>query len=91
MNTWSRITKNPITLNSGTTINLETPIVKRIPASQVSISTITLKQLVDNPSAKTVTAYTNFGNVVLWSGDAYTAIGQWTDEQAQARIIQLFS
>jgi hypothetical protein len=27
--------------------------------------------------------------LVLWEGEAYDAIGQWTDEQAEARIKEL--
>ena len=28
-------------------------------------------------------------NLVLWEGDAYTNIGQWTDEDVTARILEL--
>jgi DNA-binding beta-propeller fold protein YncE len=29
--------------------------------------------------------------LVLWEGEAYDAIGQWTDEQAEQRIIELLT
>lgn len=29
--------------------------------------------------------------LILWEGEAYDAIGQWTDEQAEARIIELLT
>jgi len=44
-----------------------------------------------------VTAFVDFGvslgsqTLILWSGDDYNNIGQWTDEQADARILELLS
>lgn len=55
---------------------------------------IDLREYVDNPGERTVTAHvtTLFGSeaYVLWTGAAYDAIGQWTDAQAQARILAIF-
>lgn len=48
----------------------------------------------DNPGDKKVTAKvtTLFGSedYLLWEADAYDAVGQWTDEQAQKRIFEIF-
>ena len=55
-------------------------------------TTIEIVSIMDNPTKKTVTAYIvgKPYNVILWEGAAYDNIGQWTDADVQARIIQLF-
>ena len=65
-----------------------------IKTDMVSYTTIT-----DSQDYKTVTtelsmAIDELGNpikriLVLWEGEAYDAIGQWTDEQAEQRIKEL--
>jgi hypothetical protein len=41
---------------------------------------------------KKVIAHTSeFGSVVLWEGDAYDAIGQWTDLDVTARIKEIYN
>lgn len=69
-------------------INLSAP--KKVvinPAVEKTVAKITIIQLVDQPILKKVMAVTReVGNIVLWEGDAYDEIGQWTDAQAAARL-----
>jgi uncharacterized protein (DUF2164 family) len=45
-----------------------------------TITEITVTELKDFPEQKKVEAHTKeFGVVTLWEGEAYDAIGQWTD------------
>jgi|LauGreDrversion4_2_1035121.scaffolds.fasta_scaffold01621_9 hypothetical protein len=55
----------------------EIVVVKEI---KVTVTEITIRELKDLPEQKRVEAYTDeIGLVVLWEGEAYDAIGQWTD------------
>jgi len=57
-----------------------------------TISTITIQRMVDLPNQKKVMAFTQeLGQIVLWEGTAYDAIGQWTDANVTARIQELYS
>ena len=53
-----------------------------------------LIEYVDRPGERVVLAKvtTLFGSegYTLWEGDAYDAIGQWTDDQAADRIYEVF-
>ena len=73
-------------------ITFETPkeivIVKEV---KRTIEELTIEEVVDNNSRKEVKAYTvELGIVVLWSGDAYDAIGQWTDTDVVNRVKELY-
>jgi hypothetical protein len=58
-------------------IEKEVILVKEV---KRTITEITIRELKDLPEQKRVEAYTNeIGVVVLWEGEAYDAIGQWTD------------
>lgn len=63
------------------------------PEVSISFNEITLKELIDDGSS--VIAYLSINNMykryTLWEGAAYTAIGDWTQAQAEARIVELFS
>ena len=75
-------------------IQLTTPAeVIAQPQILKTISSITIHSIMDMSSfEKTVTAYTSeFGSVVLWKGDAYDAIGQWTDSDVTARIKEIYN
>ena len=51
---------------------------------------VTIEEVVDNPSRKEVKAFTReLGILVLWSGEAYDLIGQWTDADVVARVTEL--
>ena len=73
-------------------ITFETPkeivIVQEV---KRTIEELTIEEVVDNNSRKEVKAYTaELGIVVLWSGDAYDAIGQWTDKDVVKRVKELY-
>ena len=57
-----------------------------------TIDKITITELKDRPQAKIVIAATReAGVIVLWQGEAYDAIGQWTDTDVINRITELYS
>ena len=52
---------------------------------------LTIEEVVDSNSRKEVKAYTpELGIITLWSGDAYDAIGQWTDADVINRVKELY-
>lgn len=56
-----------------------------------TIEELTIDEIVDNNSRKEVKAYTKeLGILVLWTGDAYDAIGQWTDTDVVNRVKELY-
>jgi hypothetical protein len=80
--------------NSVKTIILPTPkVLRQIPAYELTIDKIDISYIKDELGAKRVTAVTNgrAGTFVLWQGAEYDAIGQWTDQDVEDRIIELFS
>jgi|694.fasta_scaffold16253_10 hypothetical protein len=72
--------------------NEEKEIVLR-PAETKTINKLTIERVVDFPTEKKVVAHTNdlYNPIVLWSGDEYTAIGQWTDSDVLAKLEELFA
>lgn len=61
---------------------------------KVSYSTISDSQDYKTVVTEVLMAYDELGNpikrlLVLWQGEEYDAIGQWTDEQAEQRIKEL--
>jgi len=51
---------------------------------------INIIAMTDNPVDKTVMAFAEpTGIIKLWEGAAYDAIGQWTNDQVSARVLQL--
>ena len=57
-----------------------------------TIEEITIEEIVDNNSRKEVKAYTGeVGSIVLWTGDAYDAIGEWTDLDVVNRVKELYN
>jgi len=62
------------------------------PAEVKEISELTIVQIIDHPSVKKVVCATReAGNHILWEGEAYDAIGQWTDEDVQSRLQEIFA
>lgn len=57
------------------------------------VSTLTITRIVDLPNKKIVRAYVKEIDraIVLWEGASYDAIGQWTDDNVQARLTELYS
>lgn len=57
-----------------------------------TIDKITVLEITDNPTKKTVIAKTaQLGYIMLWQGADYDAIGQWTDTDAENRIFELYN
>ena len=55
-----------------------------------SVNEITINEITDNPSRKEVRAFTKeMGVIVLWTGNDYDAIGQWTDTDVELRIKEI--
>lgn len=73
------------------TITLPQPINIQI-GETVSVSEIKINHVMDEYARKRVVVYFENGLPprVLWEGDAYDAIGQWTDSDVEARILELF-
>jgi len=74
-------------------ITLNTPKEIVVVEQQIkTINQITITRMVDLPLQKKVLVFTNeVGQIVLWEGAAYEAIGQWTDQDVIARLNELYS
>lgn len=66
-------------------------ILKEIPAYQLKVSKITINKIIDEPSNRRVIASTNIGDYELWVNDEYDNIGQWTNDDVEKRIKELFN
>jgi hypothetical protein len=59
------------------------------------VTSVTLNNVVDDGSS--VVANIDYGvtqsskQITLWSGDDYTAIGQWTDTDVDKRLLELIN
>lgn len=75
-----------IELNNPTDITLEE-------ASVVNIESITIGRMIDLPMEKKVFVFINELNrkVLLWEGDAYDEIGDWTNQDVENRLLELFN
>lgn len=58
-----------------------------------SITKLTIQRMVDLPAKKEVRVFVKElkDPVVLWTGEAYDEVGQWTDADVQAKLLELFS
>lgn len=66
--------------------------VVRQPEVSVNINELTLLSTNDNPINKLVSAHIKeIGTIVLWSGEDYNKIGQWTDNDVKERLLSLYS
>lgn len=85
----NRMSKDSSTFLS---VALDAPkIIKEIPAYKVSVSSIEIEYFVDSPAEKVVEAYAKgIGKIVLWEGDAYDAIGDWTNADVEAKIKDIY-
>lgn len=71
---------------------LDPGIIPEIEIHDFQLLGIYIDHYIDSPSFKKVEAYTRqLGSIILWEGAAYDAIGQWTDTDAQARLVELLS
>lgn len=74
-----------INLSGDKTINI-------VPAENVITSKVTIDRLVDLPTEKVVFAVTReIGRINLWVGEEYDAIGQWTNDDVETRILDLYN
>ena len=75
-----------ITLNSPKKIVLQEEKSK-------TVSTLTVNRVVDLPKQKIVRCFIEELEeaIVLWEGAAYDAVGQWTDANVEARLIELYN
>ena len=75
-------------------INLNNPkkIVLQEEKSK-TVSTLTVNRIVDLPKQKVVRCFIEELEepIVLWKGDAYDAIGQWTDTDVTNRLNELYN
>jgi hypothetical protein len=57
------------------------------------LTTLTVVRVVDLPKKKMVRAFVEEIDepILLWEGPAYDQIGQWTDSDVEARLIELYS
>lgn len=70
----------------------EVVVIAAKPAETVEANELSIITISDN-TVDNVTAVVNIQGydkvLVLWQGAAYIAIGNWTQEQANARILEL--
>ena len=73
-------------------ITLSKPLSAIVQATQ-QISTVTVERYVDLPQQRIVRAFIVELNrpIDLWVDDSYVSIGDWTNAQAEARIIEVLS
>ncbi len=75
-------------------INLNNPkkIVLQEEKSK-TVSTLTVNRIVDLPKQKVVRCFIEELEepIVLWKGEAYDAIGQWTDADVTNRLNELYN
>ena len=57
------------------------------------INSLTVRFFTDSPSEKVVKCYTHEidDEIILWEGDDYDTIGQWTDTDAQNRLLEIYN
>jgi len=81
-------------------ITLQTPLTAQVPEQYLpegyssfvaTVSTLTLASTHDDPANKVVdvTFFEIPRSVRLWTGEQYTAAGEWTQEQVEAAVSEL--
>ena len=62
------------------------------PVETKTVETVTVQRMVDIPAHKRVIVFTEeIGELVLWEGADYDAIGQWTDQDVVNRVKALLT
>ena len=61
------------------------------PSKSITLSSVTLIEIRDNSVAKKASAIIKESPapIILWSGTDYTAIGDYTQAQAEARLLEI--
>lgn len=68
-------------------------VVPAVPEYAISTSSLTIEKIEDFPTERKVIAYTDHQDarvIVLWEGDAYDTIGQWTDDDVINKIKEIY-
>jgi hypothetical protein len=74
-------------------VTIENPkTVVVVPEQTKTVNEINIKRMVDFPERKMVVIHTDqFGEpITLWEGDAYDAIGDWTNADVEARLKEIY-
>jgi hypothetical protein len=62
------------------------------PAKTKTVTEFNILYTSDFPVDRKVYTFTEeLGRILLWEGDEYDAIGQWTDDDVATRLIELYS
>lgn len=58
-----------------------------------NITKLTVQRMVDLPAKKEVKVFVKELKepIVLWAGEAYDEVGQWTNADVEAKLLELFS
>jgi len=75
----------------GLLVNFESSItVKTVGGAEIKAKNIEIRKIIDNPMTKTIAAMTTNNRLfILWEGEAYDTIGNWTNEQVVDRVKEL--
>lgn len=75
-----------VTLDAPVDIVIPSQVIRPVQLSSTGV--LTIVRYVDLPQEKIVRVFTEEVRmpIVLWSGDGYDAIGQWTDADVTARL-----
>lgn len=67
--------------------------VKTLGNKEVEIEKIEIFEIVDSNNKRTVTALciNHPTKIVLWEGDEYDAIGEWTTQNVTDRVLELYT
>lgn len=80
-----------IIILSAQTLTIPEKIIN-VPPRTKTLSSITITSMLDEPTQKRITVKTvELGNIILWQGDSYDAIGQWTDQDVLNRIKEIYN
>lgn len=67
--------------------------VKALGNKEIEIEKIQIYELIDSPFKKTVTALCNNHptRILLWEGEEYDVIDQWTNDDVIDRVLEIYS
>jgi len=65
-------------------------VIKTVGGAEIKAKNIEIRKVIDNPMTKTIAAMTTNNRLfILWEGEAYDTIGNWTNEQVVAKVKEL--
>jgi hypothetical protein len=67
--------------------------VKALGNKNVEITKIEIFEMIDNPVKKEVwvSCRNHPTRILLWKGEAYDEVGQWTNDDVVSRVLELYS